>query len=87
MVSKLSNDHVRGLEDAFLGYGDLVDLDPARAWHPLRGKTLNVLDCVVRCIAEKLADKVDTFMVRDVSGRFLAKGLSIKVLWISVRKL
>lgn len=87
VVSKLSNDRVRSLEDACLGHSNFVDLDPARTWHPLRRESLNVFDCVMGSIVEELANEIDALMVGDVGGRLLAKGLSINVLWMSVRNL
>ena len=87
VVAQLNNDRLRGFKYAVLGYRDFVDFDPARRGHPLRSKALYILDPVMGGIVEKLTDKVYAFMVRDMSRRLLAKGLSVQILLLLVRTL
>lgn len=80
VMAQLLGDGLSALGDVRLGDGDLLDEDPRRAGHPLRGEALDVLDGVVRGVDEEFADEVEAFVVGDVGGGFLREGLAVEVL-------
>ncbi len=48
--------------------------------NPLRGKALDIFDCVMRGVQQEFADQVQAFIVRDVRGGLLGERLAVEVL-------
>lgn len=70
----------RGAREVRLGDARLVQLDPARARHPLRGEALDVLDGVVRGVGQELGHQLQPLVVGDVRRGFLREPFPAEVL-------
>jgi hypothetical protein len=47
--------------------------------HPLRGERLQVFDSLVGGVAQEAANQIDSLVVRDMRGRLLVSGLSVRI--------
>ena len=63
VMAQLSSESICRLGDDFVWYFDYIHLDPMRVGHPLRGKTLDIFDCVEGGIMEKLANEVQSLVI------------------------
>jgi hypothetical protein len=52
---------------------------PMRDGDPLRGKGLELVDSVERCVVQEAADELEAFVVGDVGGRLEAQGAAVEV--------
>lgn len=63
-----------------VGDGDGLRSHPMRARDGLARKGLKVLNGMLRSIIQKLADDLNAFIVGNMDGGFIVKGLAMQVL-------